>query len=158
MIIKGGEMRQFIVVRVGEYSTKEKTLTDRGRATIRLLAQELKRRVGELTVVLMSSDATRALASAAIIGEVLGVKVEAHCEFFSDELHEPNLRGGRKLVEVYEKCTDIVILVTHYDFVGRFPAYFASKRGFAVRSWPVEKATALMVDCGTHELVHIRGL
>lgn len=149
-------MRKLIVLRVGEYNPTDETLTDLGRRQFRAVSERIRDQVAGLRVVLMSSVAPRALACAAIIGEILGIEFERHREFFSDVRNPPDLRGGLKLVEERGAAADVIVLVTHYDFVGQFPAHFAFVRGFVAHSWSIEKASAWMLNCENHELVHIR--
>jgi len=149
-------MRKLIVVRVAEYQIPGETLTAHGRETFRALSLAIKAQVGHSTVLLMSSDAKRAVACAAIIGEILGVEAEIHHELFSDACNPPDLLGGFRLTRAREGSAEVIVLVTNYDFVGQFPAHYARMKGFVAYSWSVEKASALMLDCRTHEMQHIR--
>jgi hypothetical protein len=149
-------MNKLIVARVGEYVIPTEALTDLGVLEFRALSESIKTQVGGSSVLLLASDAKRACSCADIIAEVLGVGFETHREFFSDASNPPDLLGGYRLAKGRGKLADIVILVTHYDFVAQFPAYYAQVNGFDAHSWPIEKATALMLNISTHELVHIR--
>lgn len=152
-------MNKLIVARVGEYVVPTEELTEIGAWEFRALSESIKAQVGSSSVSLLASDAKRARSCAGIIDEVLGgIGFEARREFFSDASSPPDLIGGYGLVKRWGKFTDTIILVTHYDFVAQFPAYYAQVNAFDAHSWPVEKATALMLDIPTHELVHIRPL
>jgi broad specificity phosphatase PhoE len=153
----GGKMKKLVVARVGEYLTPTETLTDNGLRTFRALSEKLRDHVAGFGVLLMTSDAPRALACAQIIGSELGVGFEARREFFSDASNPPDLQRAHELIVEREKDVDVVVVVTHYDFIGQFPAHFANKKGFTARSWSVEKASALVLDLESHELIHVRG-
>ncbi len=150
-------MKKLIVVRHGQYDNTGH-LSDAGHEQIRVLASKLKKLIDEnMSIVVLTSPASRARESADIISNVLGVKTEESDVLLSEGiLHPMNLSRALEFVKSKDK-TDIIILVTHFDYVADFPKYFSEKElGIELLSIEIGKGEAWVVDClkRTLTLIH----
>ncbi|MBI4118720.1 MAG: histidine phosphatase family protein [Parcubacteria group bacterium] len=147
-------MKQLIVVRHGDYGHSE--LTDLGRTQIRALAEKLKPFTNGATVLVLTSPAVRARQSAEIISSTFGVGFEEHDILWSDESRTENLLGTLELVRSRKDGAEVIILVTHYEYVERFPEYIAREElGTELRSRVIGKGQAWVLDCLQKTLTHV---
>ena len=146
-------MEKLIVVRHGHYARDDK-LSDRGRAEMAALAEKLKLHLDGLAVVILTSTADLARQSAEILGDFFVVDVEAHEVLWSEEIHPEDFAGALKLVKSFEHMADVLVLVTHYEYVERFPAYFAREEWKVSReSHLIGNGHAWVLDCSEKTLV-----
>lgn len=149
-------MKQLIVVRHGQYGHDDR-LNDHGRVQISMLAEKLKPLMNGATVLILTSITDRARESAEILGSSFGVGFEEHEILWSDKLHPKDLPGTLELVRSRKDEADVLVLVTHYEYVEEFPAYFAREElGISLDSWLIEKGEAWVLDCLQKTLTHVR--
>lgn len=109
-------------------------------------------------VVILTSIATRARESAEILGEIFGVEFEEHDVLWSGNRHSEDLPKALELVRSKKDDTDILVLVTHLEYVEEFPRYFG-KNELGESSFPldgVRKGEAWDIDCEAKTIAHIR--
>ncbi|MCX6812263.1 MAG: histidine phosphatase family protein [Candidatus Berkelbacteria bacterium] len=149
-------MKKLVIVRHGDYcySDGENVLSHAGEDQIRELIEKLVAENviinsgGEL--VILSSTARRAVDSAKIIAEALGVRCNFNEILWSESFRIENLPGALELVRQLESA-DTVIMVTHYKYTKYFPQYFGQEY-LGVNSFPMSvagKGRAWVIDCET---------
>ncbi len=149
-------MKQLIVVRHGHYGYDDR-LNDYGRNQIGMLAEKLKSTMNGETVMVLTSTADRARESAEIIGSVLCVGFEEYAILWSEACHPEDFPGTLELVRSFKDEIDVLVLVTHYEYVEDFPSYFAKKElGISMCSGLIEKGEAWIIDCLGKKLTHMR--
>jgi phosphohistidine phosphatase SixA len=147
-------MKKLIVVRHGEYLNGR--LSGHGQIQIEKLAEKLKALVVGESMLIFSSNAERARESAEIIGKAFDAQIEVCEELYSDEDHPVNLPWALELVKSNMGKADVIVLVTHFEYVGEFPSYYVEKElGMKAHSWEIEKGGAWFVDCAAKELIHV---
>ncbi|KND50079.1 MAG: hypothetical protein AB203_03765 [Parcubacteria bacterium C7867-008] len=148
-------MQKLVLVRHGEYSTVDgqHLLNDEGRQQMSVLATKLKALIGGQRAVLHTSSAPRATASAAILADALDVPCEEHLELWSggDGVgHYPDTHAMVLQIMEWAKEYDVLILVTHMEFVERLPIKFANLVfKTAIREVHIPKGHAGVIDCDT---------
>lgn len=147
-------MQQLIVVRHGQPGPDGR-LNDLGRAQIGALAEKLKPIINEASVAVLSWTTDRARESAEILGTAFGVRFEAHEILWSENSRPEDLPGALALVKS-QRDKDVIILVTHYEYVEGFPAYFAEQE-LTTRLHPamIGKGEAWVLDCLQKTLTHV---
>lgn len=141
-------MKKLILVRHGQYDNSGH-LTENGREQIKMLTGKLIGYIkDDMSVIVLASPAERTHESAEIIGKVFDVELEIHDDLLSDGLNHPmNLDRLYKHVKSMDKA-DIIILVTHFDYVADFPNYFSKMEwGIRLPSTEIGKGEAWVVDC-----------
>ena len=148
-------MKTLVIVRHGDYNGPR--LSDRGRNQMKTLGEKLQTLINGSSVLLLTSIAGRAKESAEVLGSVLGVGFEEHEILWSENSHRENLPGALELVRSRKDEADVLILVTHYEYVDEFPAYFANQElGVQLRSNLIGKGEAWVLDCQQKTLEHVR--
>jgi phosphohistidine phosphatase SixA len=148
-------MKKLVLVRHGEYSTidGQYILNEEGRQQIAVLAPKLRALIGDQRVALHTSWAARAAASAAILADALGVTFEEHRELWSggDGIgHYPDTEAMVWQIVEWAEEYDVLILVTHLEFVERLPNKFANVVfKTAIREVHIPKGHAGVIDCDT---------
>lgn len=144
------DMKFLIVVRHGEYD-EDYNLDHDGRCQIQGLSEKLKEFVNGNETLLLSSPAPRAIQSAQIISEILGMPAEEHDILWSDNDHFRDFDGLRMILRERKSEAEVIIIVTHLEYVEGFPLYFAvNELGMAVRRAPIPlKGEACLLDCST---------
>lgn len=149
-------MKQLIVVRHGQYGHDDR-LNDRGRTQIGALADKLKSLMNGATVMILTSTVDRARESAEILSSAFGVGFEEHEILWSENSHPEDLPGTLELVRSRKDNADVLVLVTHYEYVKEFPSYFAREElGTSMHSGLIEKGEAWVLDCLQKTLTHVR--
>lgn len=149
-------MKHLIIVRHGQYGPGQQ-LNDRGRAQIEALADRLKSFMNGVKVMILTSTADRARESAEILGSAFGVGFEEHEILWSESSYPEDLPGTLKLVRSRKDNADVLVLVTHYEYVEKFPSYFArNELGTPMSSGLIEKGEAWVIDCFQKTLTHVR--
>jgi phosphohistidine phosphatase SixA len=141
-------MIKLILVRHGQYDNTGH-LSDNGREQIKMLAGKLEQYMkDDMSVVVLASPTHRTYESAEIISKAFGVEFQTYKDLLSEGLDNPmNLEGAYKLVKSLDKA-DIIILVTHFDYVADFPKFFSEKEwGIKLPSIEIGKGEAWIVDC-----------
>jgi len=148
-------MKYLILVRHGEYD-RAYHLSSNGREQVVALAEKLKSFVNGSSVIIFTSIADRARESADILCSFFGVDYEKHEILWSENDHPANFLGTLNLVRSNKDRADILILVTHIEYVEDFPSYFTENElGTKLRSTSVGKGEALVIDCQQKTLTHV---
>ena len=141
-------MKKLIIARHGEYDLGNGKLNSEGIKSITALSEEILLLAKNQKVVILSSTAFRALDSAEIIGEKLGISFEKEKVLWSDSDHYEDFEAALNLIRSYFEKVDILILVTHFEYVDLFPYYFARKQlNTQIKSYPINKGSAWCIDC-----------
>jgi phosphohistidine phosphatase SixA len=119
---------ELLVVRHGDYNEGGMHLNSSGRDQIRRLAEKIIPIVNDKKVTILSSTASRAHESAAIIAEKIGCDFEQHEILWSENRHPENFSGTLELIQSYLDNTEVLIIITHYEYVEDFPSYFAKEQ------------------------------
>lgn len=148
-------MKKLIVVRHGSYGDNW-CLNEHGQMEINKLAQFLKSHMHEESVLILTSNMVRASQSAKILGDILNAPTKEDRILFSDSWHPENISAVLELVNSLQQETDILILVTHFEHVVKFPPFFAKQKfGIDFRCNGIEKGEALVFDCEQRTIAHI---
>jgi phosphohistidine phosphatase SixA len=147
-------MKKLIIVRHGDCLNER--LSDLGRRQITMLCGNLKAHVDGGSVAVFTSPAPRVLESAAMVAQAFKTKLEEWPKLYSDEQAPADLRWLMEMVRAKQDDVDVIILLTHFDYVGKFPGYFARETaGVEVHSWAVEKGGAWVIDCEKRLCIHV---
>ncbi len=156
-------MKKLVIFRHGHDHGTRESLSPSGRERVRETAEKLSPHFDGSSLLILSSTALRAVETAEIIAERFCASFESHDVLWSGG--GGKCRGSfedfAKVLEIingHEKQADVVVLVTHYEYVEAFPAFFGRKCLDA--KLPVvdaiPKGTALLINCETKEMVHIK--
>jgi phosphohistidine phosphatase SixA len=141
-------MKKLILVRHGQYDNSSH-LTENGREQIKMLATKLKIYIdNDMSISVLASPTYRTQESADIISKIFNIKFEIKNELLSEGFaHAMNLSRAYNLIKSKDGV-DIVILVTHFDYVADLPKYFSEKEwGIKLPSVEIGKGEAWVVDC-----------
>ncbi|HNW09126.1 MAG TPA: histidine phosphatase family protein [bacterium] len=140
-------MNHLILVRHGDYSHTGQ-LNNRGIIQIESLAQKIKMVSNGNRALILTSPADRARQSAEILGRNLSAQLITENILWSDCDHMEDFEGVLELVRAQSDQTETLILVTHYEYVESFPAYFARQElGVDLPCWVIERGEAWVIDC-----------
>ena len=121
-------MDYLIIVRHGEYDKRSSHLTREGRTAVGRLTRSLQQVFRGKSFLLFSSSAIRARETATILGRRLGVCCKAYRFLRSTKaLTRRQLLGAVNLIRRCRQKTDVIILVTHLEFVRDLPVYVGQK-------------------------------
>ncbi len=139
-------MRYLITARHGQDDGTN--LTVGGRQRVAKLAEEIRALIGDARTLVLSSTTDRARQSSEILGAVLCAEFELHEVLWSQASHPEDFEKTLELVRNKKDRAEILVLVTHYEYVAGFPAYFARKElETTLRSRLIEKGQAWVIDC-----------
>ena len=141
-------MKKLILVRHGQYDNSGH-LTDNGREQIKMLTKKLMQYTeDDMSVLVLASPAQRTYESAEIISKLFDIESETQDDLLSDGLNSPmNLDRLYKRIKSIDKA-DVIILVTHFDYVADFPNYFSEMEwGIKLPSVEIGRGEAWIVDC-----------
>lgn len=111
-------MEKLIIVRHGSYNKEDGNLTKDGVQSIQRLAEKIILLTKNNRATIISSTAKRAQQSAQIISETLGVNFETNIDLLSDgDEHPACPPAALNLVSSYTDKTDLLMLVTHLEFL-----------------------------------------
>ncbi|MDO8555398.1 MAG: phosphoglycerate mutase family protein [bacterium] len=160
-------MEQLILVRHGDFSTKDDSLTYLGLVQINSLSGNLKRYFTNIPgskVAVFSSPAGRCCETAEIIGATFGVKFEKRAVLCPPGISNPDLERTMELVCSQQDVADVLILVTHAAHVQFFSVHFMRERlgvsemdvtTVALAATQVESGEARIVNCKRKTLVRV---
>lgn len=154
-------MDKMIVVRHGHYDHRER-LSEVGQGQIATLAERLAVHVdGGNSLTLLSSTAPRAMDSAEILAKKFGVSYERLDVLWTgnDAMRigeEEDFKELMGIINGRHSKARVVIIVTHYEYVEDFPAFFGKTiLNARLHGWVIDYGEAFVIDCGTKEMVHI---
>jgi hypothetical protein len=143
-------MKYLILVRHGSYDKYDGRISSFGKECISNLTRNKLKGVvdsNEKTIII-SSTAPRALDSAEIISDVLNIEFEENTILWSDAEHRKNFDNVLEMVRSYKEETDVLILVTHLEYVESFPCFFGRfELGVELDSDEIGKGEAWAIDC-----------
>ncbi|MDD5357371.1 MAG: histidine phosphatase family protein [Candidatus Pacebacteria bacterium] len=154
-------MKILAVVRHGEYEKRDGDyrLSDYGKRQIAALAGQIKTSLvnGGGKPRMLSSTAPRALDSARVMSEVLGVPFEEHPVLWSGGGGGgyPDCKAVMELIK-QDESPDVVILVTHLEYIERFPGHFATSIGAKFDGDEIPKGHAWIIDVEKKSIDHLR--
>jgi phosphohistidine phosphatase SixA len=153
-------VEKLIIIRHGDYDPRTWNLTSRGRRQIAALAERLAPLVNHSTRILVSPT-KRTRESADELVSVLGGEYEVHFILESSGGHIPN-KVMDETIRFIESTPDIgtIILVTHFEFVKQFPAYYGVNK-LEIKDWreaEIDKGGAAIIDCVERTLERIQPL
>jgi len=147
-------MEKLILVRHGNYNGS--VISDSGRQQMEILARKLQLELQDKRVLIISSTALRAIGSAEVFSNVLGISFEQDEKLWSDNDHWRDHSQLLELIRARQEDADVIILVTHLEYTEEFPAYYG-KEELKV-NWnqrEIEKGEAWIIDCIKKTLLHI---
>jgi phosphohistidine phosphatase SixA len=109
---------KLILVRYGEH--EDGHLSDKGKETVLLVAKKLESLVRDKKVCIISANILRAIESAKIISEMIGVSpIEAFDEFYAAEEKNIYVDIGRatKILDSLSKKFDVTIAVVSREYI-----------------------------------------
>lgn len=116
-------MEKLIIARHGDYDSQNGLLRPFGEFQMKRLAEYIKPIVGSSRVIVLASDAPRGSGSGDIMAKVLGCLMERHIELFSNPAHDPDKPKALELLQSKAGDYDVVIVVTHLEYVQVLPPY-----------------------------------
>lgn len=141
-------MKTLIVARHGDYNSSAGDLSGYGRQQIGELGKALEGVVSG-TVLVLHSTAPRASESAEILALAFNAPRVGHEVLWSgSDGGFEDLAAALSLVEEHAKQFDTIIMVTHFEYVESFPAYWCEHvLGVKLQSHEIEKGEAWVIDC-----------
>lgn len=139
-------LERLIVLRHGDYCGKK--LNQNGIDQIESISEKIRDIVAGRGVVVLTSTAGRAVHSAEIVSEYLGVDAQPHAILWSDDEHVDDIPGAYDLILSYIDHADVIVVVTHYEYVMDLPEYFANRQlDCNLESRVIEKGHAWDLNC-----------
>lgn len=148
-------MQRLIIVRHGDYGGR--SLTAFGREDIAKLGERLKSTINGGRILILTSTAIRARESAEILSQILGVEIEEN-EILGSEDYMEDMEATLGLVRSKKEAADVLILVTHMEFVEEFPSLFG-KEELGVDYFPyraIGKSEAWDINCEQKTITLVR--
>lgn len=146
-------MKHLVIVRHGDYAVGGR-LSEKGKTQINSIALQLANISYLKKSVILSSIAPRAMDSAEIIQQKLGISELVKVPFFWSDTTAPaptyyKDRDPSKVMDIINKYSDydIVIVVSHLELVNQFPRFFAINS--LEKSWilpELQKGQAIYID------------
>lgn len=133
-----------ITCRHGAYDETTFHLNDDGKWQMEALAACLKPIIEDRMICILSSEADRAIESAEILRNNLGLNaIERHELLWSESGRRPDYEKAKALVKQMLLTSDIVILVTHLEYTNGFSRYFIDETiGKTLGSFELQKGQA----------------
>lgn len=146
-------MKHLVIVRHGDYAVGG-VLSEKGKKQINGIALQLANISHFKKAVILSSPAPRALESAEIIQQKLGISELVEIPFFRSDTTAPaptyyRDRDPSKVLDIINQYSDadVVIVVSHLELVNEFPRFF-SRNSFG-KFWnlpELQKGQAIHID------------
>lgn len=153
---QGDNMQKLILVRHGEYGA-DLGLTATGEQQIRSLIPALAAMTQGRKFAVVTSTATRARESAAILATGLQTVFEENRLLGADDLW---MEKHQELLDYIKEATrqlDVLILVTHMEYVDQFPHYFAQIELQTELPYHMSrKGEVVVIDCEAKSLTVIK--
>ena len=119
--------KKLILVRHGAYNRKD-VLSIRGTEQTNSLIDQIKKEIGDnKRIKIITSTAIFAIQSAEIIAESLSIKPQESQLLFVDNNISADMSSLYNWLELEEEL-DVIILITHNDYLKEFPSYFGHKK------------------------------
>lgn len=139
------KLKKLIIVRHADFNAGEEV----GASQSKALATRLEPIIGVLSLVILTSTLERAWCTAKFICRKFGLRryVQSDVLWWTTEEHEPKAPHSLELIEKYKDSAEVMIVVTHADYIDWLPTAFAEKfldaslvgedRGYA-RGWVID--------------------
>lgn len=142
-------MRHVVILRHGNYGP-DRRLDETGRDQMARMGRELRRRFGDEAIVgVFHSPAPRAEDSAKELAVNLKPVASVPLEFLWSEHNRPTQNSRvRALLELQPAEVDVIVLVTHYEYVVELPR-FLGREMLEVHDFPgyeLPKGSAWVID------------
>jgi phosphohistidine phosphatase SixA len=99
------------------------------------------------SVLILSSVTQRAQDSADVLAKRFGAPVETFEVLWSENAHPENMAGALALIREHERRADILMVVTHHEYVKDFPAYYGREElGVTFPSKLIDKGRAWIIS------------
>lgn len=123
-------------------------LSETGQAQISRLCDRLLPDMNG-SVLVLSSTTDRARESAEIIAKAFSAEIELHKVLWSENDHPMDLDGALAVIREREPRADVIVVVTHYEYVVDLPAHYATKvlGGSNFPRKLIDKGQAWVIDC-----------
>lgn len=147
-------MDKLIIIRHGDYDGVN--LSDFGKRQMAELGNRLMPQING-DVLILSSTAPRARESAEILGKAFNVSIEDHEILWSDRSHYEDFPKVLELVRSKKEEVDVLILVTHLEYVYGFPGHFGQTE-LEISTFPyreIGKGTAWVIHCEGKTIEHV---
>lgn len=150
-----GGLRKLVLVRHGTYD-KTGGLDLFGEGQMKVIAEKLRLIVDGQSFLILSSTAKRTTESAEIITTILKKDFEEHKVLWSEgkkSSHPEDIPAVLALLKEREKDADIIILVTHLEYVEGLPWDFGkSFLGIGLHKLLVKRGEGIVINCETKNL------
>lgn len=149
-------MKHLCIVRHGSYNFLDGHLAPEGKDEAFALGAALRKTLGLVQPIIVSSDSIRSMETAGLIAERFGATVSTQ-RFLSDEIRPSEMAKVYNLVRHYERQNVAnLIFVTHELQATFFPPYFADQVfGLSWEQRPVREGTGWIIDCEAKTLKRI---
>ena len=155
------KMKKLVIVRHGDYDFRGH-LTDRGIRMVEGLVNNLHPYLEgpeglEMPIVVLSSPASFAWQSAAIIATRFDVLASQHPELYSEHDSRPRFSDILTLLRISAERASTVIIVTHLEIAENFPQHFANREldRIELKGWDIERGEAWLIDCETKTMIKV---
>lgn len=150
-------MKKIILIRHGIYGLDGR-LDEWGHQQVNALAEKLPVHLAGLSGYILTSPSPRALDSAEMLRARFGFGIEKRQILLVDQLHKPKFPGLWQVIKAKEKVADVLLLMTHMEYVDEFPNYFSIKEWDLPAAFGPQKsnyASAFVIDCLARTLVEV---
>ncbi len=118
-------MKKLIIIRHGDYSGNN--LTSNGQRQIENLATKLKKFINNDSVTIITSPVRRAYESAEILSSFFKTEPEPNHILWPSFGCLKDCEKALSLIRSNKEKRDVLIVVTHYEYMKSLPVYFAEK-------------------------------
>jgi phosphohistidine phosphatase SixA len=139
------------LIRHGDFDTEAGVdyLNLSGKEQLTSLSELLFKKFSCMNTVIFSSPAARALESAQIVSDKLGVPVKPEEILWSDDKHRKDCQKIMDLIDK-NKENEVILLITHMEYMNYFPRFFLEKQfgpQLDLNLQRAEKGAAFIIDC-----------
>ena len=156
-------LKKLILVRHGvDEGGRDDHLTETGRRQITDIAKKLVQHVNGSSILMLASTALRAIDSAEILSKMLEISFEPQDLLWSGGGGKvyPDISDFEKLMEIvsnHPSSADVVVFVTHYEYVDEFPEWFGRKHlNASLRGRVIPRGTAFLIDCEQKQMTYVK--
>lgn len=142
-------MKYLIIAMHGSCIPDNGPLDQPGKREIKKLAERIKKVINSNKIIIISSTARQALDST----DILHLNLQDSIVIENSILYPTHRHGGDFLkalwlIEDYEEKTDVLVLVTHLEFIDSFPNFFGEQKlGVDFGSGEIATGRAWVINC-----------
>lgn len=138
-------MQHLILARHGHDNADR--ISSLGQQQMEALAERLETTLEGKSVLILSSTTSRAQESSIILSQRFNAPIEAFDVLWSESSHPENMDGALQLIDEHADKADVLLVVTHYEYVKDFPAHYGRNRlGVTFPSKLIDKGRAWVID------------